>query len=364
MLLLLSEASGPGGIQAYNRVLLRAAAECAGRAGGTAGALLLRDARPSLSSLGRPGLELLTAEGSRRRFVAHGLALVLRRRPRIVVIGHLNLAPLGLAIRALRPGAAQVYLAHGIEAWARLGRASRWALRQADRLVSVSAFTEGRLLGANGLSTAATARLPPALEPDRVADWEPLAAAPTRSAVPTLLSVSRLETQDAYKGVDRVIEALPRIARAVPDVRYVVVGEGSDRPRLEALARDRGVAERVEFRGSLAPAELGRAYGASWLFVLPSPSEGFGVVFLEAALFAVPALAAADGGAPEVVLDGVTGQLVPPGDVGALAREAGRLLRSPQRLAALGAAARQHALGSYGYDAFRDRYERAVLALR
>jgi phosphatidylinositol alpha-1,6-mannosyltransferase len=90
---------------------------------------------------------------------------------------------------------------------------------------------------------------------------------------------------------------LPHLLARGHDVVYRVAGEGDDRPRLEALARECGVAGRVRFLGAVPRPALPALYRAADLFVLPSRGEGFGIVFLEAMACGTPALGLAEGGA-------------------------------------------------------------------
>ncbi len=128
-----------------------------------------------------------------------------------------------------------------------------------------------------------------------------------------LLTVSRLSQYTRRKNVDGVCEALSLLAD-VP-LLYTVVGDGDDWPRLEARARELGLAGRVEFRGSLDADELRAAYRESDLFVLASKAsakdvEGFGIVYIEASASGVPVLGSREGGATDAVVDGKNGILI------------------------------------------------------
>jgi glycosyltransferase involved in cell wall biosynthesis len=149
-----------------------------------------------------------------------------------------------------------------------------------------------------------------------------------------LLAVGRLS---AYKGFDVLLAALARCA----DARLVLVGQGEEAPRLQALAARLGVADRVRFAGAVDDAALGAAYAAADLVVLPSLDRGeaFGVVLLEA-MRAGRALIASDvaGSGISSVVGSDAGVLVPPGDAAALADAIAALAADPPRRRALGAA--------------------------
>src|SRR5206468_8152536 len=96
-----------------------------------------------------------------------------------------------------------------------------------------------------------------------------------------LMTLGRLASAERYKGFDEAIEALPDLAVALPDVAYLVVGDGSDRERLEQKARALGVGDRVVFAGNVAEAEKADHYRLADVYVMPSQGEGFGFVLIE-----------------------------------------------------------------------------------
>jgi glycosyltransferase involved in cell wall biosynthesis len=117
----------------------------------------------------------------------------------------------------------------------------------------------------------------------------------------------------------------------------VLVGDGDDRPRFEQLARDLGVSEHAHFLHGLALKQLFACYANCDVFALPSRGEGFGLVFLEAMAHSKPVIGGAHGGIPDIVEDGVTGLLVPHGDVERLAQALESLLTNPSRARGMGA---------------------------
>jgi glycosyltransferase involved in cell wall biosynthesis len=138
-----------------------------------------------------------------------------------------------------------------------------------------------------------------------------------------------------------------------------VVGDGPDRDALQARARALGVADRVRWLGHLPQHELPALYARSAALVIPSTDEGLGLVGVEAALCETPAVAYASGGLTDVVRDGVTGWLVPPGDVAALAHALDGVVERPTKARALGAAARVRALATFSPEAVGARYREA-----
>jgi phosphatidylinositol alpha-1,6-mannosyltransferase len=179
-----------------------------------------------------------------------------------------------------------------------------------------------------------------------------------------VLMVGRLA--EVHKGFDRAIEALPALLSSVPSAHLVIVGPGDPAP-LAAVAARLGVADRVHFLGLVSRQRLLMLYGACDLFLLPGrevqgSAEGFGIVFLEAALAGKPAVAGRVGGAREAVADGVTGTLVDGNAPAEIAGAAARLLTDPALARRLGGAARRRALEEF--DGSRQRREFAELLAR
>lgn len=166
-----------------------------------------------------------------------------------------------------------------------------------------------------------------------------------------LLTVSRLAP---HKGHDAVIRALPDILRRVPEAAYLIVGDGSCSEHLRRLAAQVGVAEHVHFAGFVPDDELPGYYHLCDLFVMPSKeldgdTEGFGIVFLEAAACGKPAIGGRTGGAVEAVQDGRTGLLVEPESIEEIAGAAVRLLTDTELAHRLGEAGRRRVVESLQY---------------
>ncbi len=179
---------------------------------------------------------------------------------------------------------------------------------------------------------------------------------------PMLLFVGRLRY---YKGLDTLLHAL----RALPKVRLTVVGDGPMRATWQRLAHALGVAERVHFAGEVDEAALPTYYARADLFVLPANAraEAFGAVLLEAMAAGLPVVSTEVGtGTSWVNQDGVTGRVTPPRDPTALAAAISELLAQPDRLTAMGRAARARVEAEFTLPTMVARvqavYERALAA--
>jgi phosphatidylinositol alpha-1,6-mannosyltransferase len=149
-----------------------------------------------------------------------------------------------------------------------------------------------------------------------------------------LLTVTRLYP---YKGVDRMLEALPAIVRAIPGTRYMVAGTGPDQQRLQELSNRLGLQDHVTFLGPLPLEKIIELYNVADLFVMLSREalpdvEGFGLVFLEAAACGLPSVGGRSGGIPDAIEQGESGWLVDPCDTQEIAGTIIELLQSPEKL--------------------------------
>lgn len=157
------------------------------------------------------------------------------------------------------------------------------------------------------------------------------------------------------KGHRYLLEAIPAIARTVPDLRCLIVGDGPSRPLLEALVDRLRIRGHVVFTGVLADAERNAVLRSSHVVVLPSLSEGLPVVVLEAMAFGKPIVATRVGGVPELIEHDVSGILVPPQDSAALAEAILAVASNGPKAEQLGRAARLRFDERFSFDEMRNR---------
>lgn len=157
---------------------------------------------------------------------------------------------------------------------------------------------------------------------------------------PTVAYVGRLRR---YKGIDTVLSAVARLRDAGLIVRFLVVGQGDDRQRLERVTVELGLSAQVEFTGYVDEAEKVRILQRCWLNAYPSPKEGWGITNIEAAACGTPSVASDSPGLRESVRDGETGFLVPHRDVERWSAAMDRLVRDDALRARCGRAAIEYA---------------------
>jgi len=180
---------------------------------------------------------------------------------------------------------------------------------------------------------------------------------------PMLLTVARLVP---HKGQDVGIEVLARLRDEFSSLRYILVGDGHDEPRLRNLAARLDVMDRVGFAGAMRDDELPEAYATATLYLGLSRvdrainAEGFGISFIEAAASGLAVVAGDSGGVRSAVRDGETGVLVDPASVDAAAGAVAALLRDPERRTRMGAAGRAAVLEHYNWQRVADDTARFV----
>jgi glycosyltransferase involved in cell wall biosynthesis len=291
------------------------------------------------------GLRVRSADGQRLVFASYGLRERAVDSETLVIVQHAHLLPTALPLMAR--GARLLLVLHGIEVWTRLRRLERAACRRAWKVAAVSAYTARRFRDANpDLGAMHVDVCPPGLPPPGKADDEPVAG-------PYALIVARMQSSERYKGHDELLEVWPMVRRQVPGARLIVAGGGDDRTRLERKAGSLGLAHAVHFAGMVDHSRLQALYRDAAVFVMPSPNEGFGLVFVEAMRAGVPCIAAA-GAAEEIVEHERTGLVVPPRDRTLLQHALVRLLSADGDRRRMGAAA-MAACARFTHEAFTTR---------
>jgi len=328
---------GHGGIALYNRDLLQALCSFPGCAQVVA---IPRHVPHPPGPLPGKLVQVGAAAGGKLRYLASTIRVLRADRSHdLVVCGHINLLPLAwLASRYL--DVPLVLFVHGIDAWqptrsrlvnALVGRV-RW-------IVSVSGVTARRFGAWVSAPTQQVRVLPNAIHTDWYAPGAKNPALLERYALEgrtVLMTLGRLMSSERYKGCDEVLEAMPELAESVPDLAYLIVGDGSDRERLEQKARALGLGKRVVFAGNVVEVEKADHYRLADAFVLASRGEGFGFVLLEALACGIPVIASKVDGGREALRDGQLGILVDPADRQELQRAILDALRQPRGIVPAG----------------------------
>jgi len=297
----------------------------------------------------------------------------LARQDRNLVLhcGHVNAA---MAARKLKRRYGTPYLVwtHALEIMDEWLRASIVpALLDADLVTTNSEFTSA-FVRSTGVPESRIVKIRRGADPARFRPGLDCGRLAQRLGVegrPTLLTVARIVKANRYKGHDVVLRALAAVKRAVPDVAYVIVGEGDDRDYLDQLAQQCGVRENVIFAGRVSDAELPLLYNMCDAFIMCSRedrtrrgilAEGFGLSLLEASACGKPVIAGRSGGVPDAVRDGITGLLVNPVESDAVAAAIVRVLQEPGLADAMGANGREWVECEMNWTRSADEFEDAM----
>ncbi|GGD49802.1 glycosyltransferase [Erythrobacter arachoides] len=355
ILMLATDAHGGfGGIAKYNRDVL-AALSSFDEVGKIT--VLARSIDGETSQVpARVHYDLTAARGS-FAYVRRTLrAVLLGEKVDIVYCAHINILPLASLVAGIAH-APLVLGIHGIDAWQRPERAlRRFGINSVDLVLSASKLTLDRFQAWAG-ARAPSAVMPGAIQLDAFSPGPRNPEMERRYGLKgrkTLLTLGRMSADERYKGFDEVIEALASLRKHCPELVYIAAGDGSDRARLEAKARDFGVDDMVVFTGRVDEHEKMDLYRLADAYVMPSSGEGLGLVVHEALASGIPVVASTVDGTFEAVRGGLLGLAVNPADGAAVEAAILETLQKPKIV--------PEGLSFFSFDQFSKRLH-AALAL-
>lgn len=305
--------SSHGGIQKFNRCFLKAASEWAVENNTTFLATSPYDSFTLPEYLGLPYLK-----HSKNKICYFFSTLFYSLNHKIIVIGHVNLWPVGLAIKCLFPYKKIVLIAHGIEVWRPLPLLAKLFLKLCSQIWCVSHYTGYKIGELHGIS------------PNRIKVFhntlDPYFSLPHSFIKPEYLlkrykikpdthvfaSITRLTFIEKSKGCDRVLETLALLEEK--NWVYILGGkyDEDEYVRLNTLITELRLTDKVILPGYIDDAELADHYLLSDTFIMLSKKEGFGIVFIEAAACGCSVIAGNTDGSVDAMLNGQLGQLVNP----------------------------------------------------
>jgi phosphatidyl-myo-inositol dimannoside synthase len=314
VMLLTDSYGGHGGIAKFNRDLLQALDKCTDV-----------ERIHVLPRLGRGPFDEVIPESVLydRRATNGKLAFVHRlamhalrgERKNMVICGHLNLLPAAWVLARLH-GARLALVIHGIES----GVPSRRVLinqlvRSVDAFISVSRYSAEKFVGWSKVAMDRGSIISNCVDLNRFRPLPRETKLVERYGLhssKTIMTVGRLAAEERYKGFDQVMDAMPQLLKQFPDLKYLIVGDGSDRCRLTKKSQDLGLAENVIFTGYVAECEKVAHYNLADAYVMPSTGEGFGIVLIEAAACGIPIVGSIADGSREALLNGRLGYVIDP----------------------------------------------------
>jgi len=291
-------------------------------------------------------------------FAAQIIRIGLWQRPHLVVATHLNFTVAAYWLKRLA-GVPYWAVAHGVEAWDIKRPVLKKALQEADRILAVSSYTRDRLLKEQCLDPNKVLLLPNTFDPGRFQ----IAPKPIyllerynlRLEQPVILTVSRLASTEQYKGYDQILKALPQIRQVIPDIHYVLAGQGSDLPRIKQLICQLQLQDSVTLTGFVPDQELCDHYNLCDVFAMPSKREGFGIVYLEALACGKPTLGGHKDGAIDALCHGELGALVDPDDLEEISQTVIQILQGtyPNPVIYQPEVLQQKVIDTFGFERFK-----------
>lgn len=317
LFLYLSAFTGTGGIEKFNRAFMKALYEVAG---GVSGKLLVLSAYDTTTD-SRYLPEEVFKGFDKNRLLFSLKAIQSAAKADTIILGHINLALIGLCIKWLFPTTRVILIAHGIEVWNVKSPVQRLFLHKADQILAVSQYTRNRILATN-----------PELQNEKIQVFyntlDPFIPLPYHFTKPAylqkryglassariILTVARLSDSEQYKGYDKIIEELPAVLKACPDAIYLLCGKYGDgeKARIDGLIQQYNLLGKVIMPGFIPDLELIDHYLLADVFAMPSKKEGFGIVFIEALACGLSVIAGNKDGSAEALLHGKLGTLVDP----------------------------------------------------
>jgi phosphatidylinositol alpha-1,6-mannosyltransferase len=290
-------------------------------------------------------------------------ALAARNSKGVVLAAHPNMALPAALMKKLSPRLKTIVVSHGVEVWQPLPCVRRAALRRANLLLAPSRYTVRKLNEVQGIPIDKIRRLPWPLSPAFLSLAEASETVQLPLEFPSgkvILTVGRWAASERYKGADDLIVAVAQLRPKFPNLHLVLIGQGDDLVRLQTLAAEVSATDTVHFIQGISREGLAACYARADIFALPSTGEGFGLVFLEAMAFGKPIVAAAAGGATDLVENDVNGLLVPANNPEQLANALARLLNDEALRLALGRRGLEKIHSQHSFDRFESGLDNTI----
>lgn len=241
----------------------------------------------------------------------------------IIILSHINLLPVGYLIKLFSSKTKLLLFAHGIEVWKALPQWKIKMLKKCDRILAVSNFTKEKLKSVNDIDDKKCVVLNNCIDP-----FLPKQKSVSNKSVLQkrygftdkdfiLMTVTRIASDEQYKGHDKVIESMGNIIKEFPYIHYLIVGKYDlpEKTRLDNIIKRYNLQHAVVFSGFVADKELPDHYKLADVFIMPSTGEGFGIVFIEAMYYGLPVIAGNKDGSTDALGKGELGLLVNPQNV-------------------------------------------------
>ena len=354
-----------GGLEKFNRCFLKALQELSNEGFITAKAMAMYD-KDCDEKYFNPA-HYTAFKGNKLKCVLYSFLHSYKHKT--IILGHVNLALIGLLIKLFNPAAKIILIVHGIDIWKPQTGLKKLFLHKVNEIWSVSHFTKNKMLATNSYLKANKIKI----FPNTI---DPYFQLPTQFYKPdyllkrygidkhtkVLLTVTRLANTEQFKGYDYVIESLSKISKKDNiSIKYLIGGKGQTEEvnRIENLIQQHKAQEQVQLLGFIKDEELIDHYLLADVFVMPSKKEGFGIVFIEAAACGCKVIAGNKDGSVDALQNGALGTLINPDSVEELEQA---ILENLNNNHHHPAALQQKVVNSFGFPVFKERLKQYLNA--
>ncbi len=273
----------------------------------------------------------------------------------LVLISHVNLLFFGYFIKLISPSTKLVLFAHGIEIWKPFSNRKKFWLNSCDTIICVSNYTKQRVLDLHHVDGAKCVVVNNCLDPylpniiKKEKDQNLLEKYKIKKNCILLLTLSRLSAHDRDKGYEKVIIAVSELKKDYPQIVYMIAGkyEPAEKQWLDNLIAEHCISDSVIFTGYIDDENLADHFQLADIYLMPSTKEGFGIVFVEALYYGLPAI----GGNKDGSVDALEkfGLLVDPDQQDEITNALKEVIENKEKYIP----AQQEVMKKFGYDAYK-----------
>lgn len=359
--------SQTGGIEKFNKCFLKALSELDAKGISSSNSISAYDTSCSIDYY--PVEKYQGYAMNKAKFVIN--SIIKARNYDIIVLGHINMAIVGTAIKKLMPQKKLVLITHGIDVWGELTGAKKKVLSLADKILSVSSFTKKKLMDVHYINEEKVDVFPNTIDPyfPQPTDLSIRKDLRERYNVKDdeflLYTLTRLSSKEQYKGYDRVIEALAEVVNENKKVKYIIAGkyDEQEKQKVDQLIAKNNLDGHVQLLGFIDEEELVGHYQMADLYIMPSKNEGFGIVFIEALVCGLPVIGGNCDGSTDALLNGETGTLVSPENINEIAKAIQHHIKlhvrkNTQQLKIN----KEKTLANFSFDKYKERLEGVIIS--
>lgn len=355
LLLLLTAFSQTGGIEKFNRAFIKALGDLRETLHFRSSvASMYDDAADQQYSGDQP---FYGSKGNRLSFVCSAFVKGLQKD--VIILGHLNLALIGVLLKFISPKKKLVVICHGIEVFTPVSGFKKRVLQKADRILAVSTYTKNQLIEQQQVPAEKITVFPNTIDPffQLPADFTKPAYLQQRYSIAeddkVLFTLTRLNSKEGYKGYDTLITVLPKLVQQGIRFKYILAGKADavELARMQTLIKALDLEAYVLLPGFIADNEVIDHYLLADVFAMPSKGEGFGIVYIEAMACGLAVVAGNKDGSTEALQFGRLGALVDPDSSEEVADALVRVLQKETEPAKV----QREMLECFSFERFKER---------